>query len=110
MHAASCNTALQFLLYLVHGHHVGQPHAQVLAHDLVDADLGLLHCVVCQHDAHGVLPLLSLQNRTEQAKDHHPLHVLQKVVLGTDATTRGILSGCSQRHSMLLLLQQRHLQ
>lgn len=47
--------------HLVHGHDVAQPDPQVLAHDLVDPDLGLLHGFIAQHDADRVLALLALR-------------------------------------------------
>ena len=46
--------------HLVHRDDVAQAHAQVLADDLVHADLGFVHGVVGQDDANGVLALLAL--------------------------------------------------
>ena len=41
---------------LMHRHHVSEPHAQVLADNLVKTDLTLLDGFVCQHNANRVLP------------------------------------------------------
>ena len=49
--------------HLVHRHDVAEAHAQVLAHHLVDADLGLVDRVVGEHDAHRVAALLALWRR-----------------------------------------------
>ena len=46
---------------LVDGDHIAEAHAQVLAHNLIDPDLGLLHCLVSQDNADRVLALLALQ-------------------------------------------------
>lgn len=42
------------------GYNVTELDPQVLAHNLVNADLGLLTGVICQDDANSVLPLLAL--------------------------------------------------
>jgi hypothetical protein len=49
--------------HLVNRHDVSQPHAQVLADDLVHANLGLFRGVVSEHDANRVLALLALHAR-----------------------------------------------
>lgn len=46
--------------HLVDGDDVSKADAQIFAHDLVDSDPGLLHCVVCQDNAYSVLALLAL--------------------------------------------------
>ena len=48
--------------HLVNRDHVAKADAQVLAHNLVDPDLGLLHSLVSQDNADCVLALLSLSS------------------------------------------------
>jgi hypothetical protein len=47
--------------HLVHRDDIAEANAKVLPDHLVNADLGLINGVIRQHDAHGVLALLSLQ-------------------------------------------------
>ena len=42
-------------------HHIAQPHPQVVPHHAVHPDLLVAHGVVRQHDAHALLPLLTLK-------------------------------------------------
>lgn len=50
--------------HLVHRDDIAEANAKVLPDHFVDADLGLIDGVIRQHDAHGVLALLALQQRS----------------------------------------------
>ena len=58
----------------MNGDDVSQSHSQVVSHNLVHADFVLLHTVIRQHNANGVLPLLSLQRQRAKQKQEKSLN------------------------------------
>ena len=63
--------------HLVHGDDVAEADAEVLADDLVHADLALLAELVREDDAHGVLALLALDEDGVAAEELQLVHLLQ---------------------------------
>jgi hypothetical protein len=61
----------------VHGDDVAEADAEVLADDLVHADLALLAELVREDDAHGVLALLALDEDGVAAEELQLVHLLQ---------------------------------
>jgi len=59
----------------VHGDDVSKAHAQVFADDFVHADLALFAMLVCQHDAHRVLPLLAFDKHRVAAEQLELVHL-----------------------------------
>mmetsp|Transcript_81050 Transcript_81050/g.238195 ORF Transcript_81050/g.238195 Transcript_81050/m.238195 type:complete len:200 (+) Transcript_81050:2350-2949(+) len=59
----------------MHRYDVAKAHAQVLAHDFVQADLRVLEVVVGKHDADGVLALLALDQHVVAAEEVQLLHL-----------------------------------
>ena len=67
------------------GHHVPEPHTEVVPHHAVHPDLLVPHGVVRQHDADALLPLLPLQ------KDSVAPEQLELVHLGHGESNHGVV-------------------
>lgn len=69
----------------MHRHDVSQPDAQVLADHLVHADLVLVHSVIRQDNADGVLALLALQDARVHAMRRAALHLAPQLASAAPA-------------------------
>mmetsp|Transcript_1537 Transcript_1537/g.3370 ORF Transcript_1537/g.3370 Transcript_1537/m.3370 type:complete len:200 (+) Transcript_1537:2059-2658(+) len=71
--------------------HVGEAHAQVLAHNLVHPHAGAVARLVGQDDAHGVPPLLPLDQDRVAAEEGQLLHLRRAQGYDRVVVVRGVV-------------------